>query len=94
MTALTAANTAARNSGTRTHQPSLLAGMLFDTIGAKPRDFSRADLLLPGDTASPLEETGFETLVPPPEEWAFWMACHNAGPCERECAGRPARSMW
>jgi len=28
-----AANTAARNSGTRTHQPSLLAGMLFDDDG-------------------------------------------------------------
>jgi site-specific DNA recombinase len=28
-----AGNTAARNSGTRTHQPSLLAGMLFDADG-------------------------------------------------------------
>jgi DNA invertase Pin-like site-specific DNA recombinase len=28
-----AGNTAARNSGTRTHQPSLLAGMLFDAEG-------------------------------------------------------------
>jgi len=28
-----AGNTAERNAGTRTHQPSLLAGMLFDTAG-------------------------------------------------------------
>jgi hypothetical protein len=28
-----AGNTAERNSGTRTHQPSLLAGMLFDAEG-------------------------------------------------------------
>jgi site-specific DNA recombinase len=30
-----AGNTAERNSGTRTHQPSLLAGMLFDAEGKR-----------------------------------------------------------
>jgi hypothetical protein len=33
-------------------------------IGAKPRDFSRADLLLTGDTDSLLEQAGFEPFVP------------------------------